>query len=680
MSTSTPPLTVPVLPRTPLALPLNRAERRELAWVAVLSVAACVALSLLQGRDLNWDYFNYHGYAAQLLRQERLAQDFWAAGVQGYLNPLPLLPFAWMQATGWHSAAIASVLAAVQALNLLLLYLVARRLATGHQRPVWIAATATALGAASSVFVSQLGSTFVDTVTTPLVMAALLLLMTGRGHAASGVAAALAGAAMALKWTNAPYALGILAAALAVTPRMTAVELARRAGLAGASLAAGFLLLYGQWGWQLYREFGSPVFPLFNGIFRSPDFSAESASYHRYVPQTLGQLISLPFRMAEHRSWVYTEVMAPDLRPGLLLLLAVGCAVAAGLRRWRPTQSSSHHATPAPVPLLVFFVVSSAAWIATSTNGRYATPLLLLLGPLLYMAARPLLGERRAVLGCMLVLVLQCLHAASAGNPRWNPQEWTQTWLPGHVPESLRREPTLFVVVGRQSESYLAALVHPQSAFTNPIGLVSLPTGGPGWSRFEQLRDRFAGRTRLVFRVPSVSAPAETRSIAVKVGGMAERLGLKIDAQDCERLAFNAQNDPVIPTADDRFMLWKSHHLLACKATPLPGPDPVTRGKRLLAQEVMDAFERQCPQFLAPRAPQIEGAGDQWERYYGKFDLFLSVDLRQGVVAYRQEHQVTPVIIGRVAHWRSDAAQFACALPHGGVRGIETLGGPRAPE
>ena len=67
--------------------------RGELGVMLAACLLAGAACSLVLGRDLNWDYFNYHGYAALLLRQDRLGQDFFAAGYQGYMNPLAFAPW-----------------------------------------------------------------------------------------------------------------------------------------------------------------------------------------------------------------------------------------------------------------------------------------------------------------------------------------------------------------------------------------------------------------------------------------------------------------------------------------------------------------------------------------------------------------------------------------------------------
>jgi hypothetical protein len=80
----------------------------ELALVVTAALGLTVGMALQMGRDLNWDFLNYHAYAALLTQVDRLSQDYFPAGLQGYLNPLPYLPVGVMQALGWPAALIAS--------------------------------------------------------------------------------------------------------------------------------------------------------------------------------------------------------------------------------------------------------------------------------------------------------------------------------------------------------------------------------------------------------------------------------------------------------------------------------------------------------------------------------------------------------------------------------------------
>ncbi|MGH8692439.1 MAG: glycosyltransferase family 39 protein, partial [Burkholderiales bacterium] len=247
---------------------------RTSPWLVFgLPAAICAAWTVYAGKDVNWDLLNYHYYVPFQLLAGRLEQDFFAASAQSYLNPVGYLPFYLMVANGWHSVVVSIVLAAVHSLSIGLLYLIARRL-FAHLPPgeqTEFSVLATALGAATGVYWMTVGGTFLDPLLVPPMLAALLLLLRGDQQAGrrAALAGALFGAAAALKYSNAVYALAALPLALAMPGLAGASRL--RACLAyvlGAALAVG--VLAGPWFALLLREFGNPVFPLLNAWFRSP--------------------------------------------------------------------------------------------------------------------------------------------------------------------------------------------------------------------------------------------------------------------------------------------------------------------------------------------------------------------------------------------------------------------------
>lgn len=640
--------------------------------LAVLSAM----LSYTMGRDLNWDYFNYHGYAVFDMFGTRLDHDFFPAGMQGHLNRLAYLPMALMESAGWHSALTAAVLAVLQSTNLLFLYLIARELSAGVVQPRAQAAVITLLGASSNVFMLQLGSSFVDPLTTPPVMAAVWILLRRTDPKALFGAGILCGAAVALKLTNAPFAAGLLVAAGLCGASISAAAYTML--LAGSGLGLGFALLYAYWGWKLVEVYGSPVFPLFNNLFKAPDFATEAVSFHRFVPQSFLDALSLPFRMAQHESWIYSEVMSPDLRPALLVMLVLALSLATA---WRIIHRS-HVVSQQDVGLqasglrrlVVFFCVSLVCWLLTSANGRYATPLLLLLGPLIYIAASRLLEPRSAGMLCLVTLCIQAFMIVDVGNPRWNASDWRAHWLTGSVPAELKAQPHLFLSISPSSESFVAAYVHLESVFVAPIGLHPIPTDGPGWSRFTALRDRYLGRTRILFTSMPLRTPEALAQRITATNLFIDRLGLTIKPDRCYELVFEE------PDPDALHYLWSrdkekvrmARILYACDAVPAT-PSTQLASLRAQATKVMDAFERRCPGVFAPHQVQIEGDGQTWIRGYGKFDLFLYVNFAKNMIYYRMERQATNVIIGKVSTWQQDIEQFRCVLPHGGARDISTL-------
>ena len=662
------------------ATPKLAASALETLVVFIALALASAVAALYLGRDLNWDFFNYHAYAAWTADAPRIGRDFFPAGYQGYLNPLPFLPFRWMTQAGWHSAFVGMAIAAFQALNFLFLYLIARSmtLARGHHGP-WPAMLITALGVVSGAVISQLGSTFIDLTTTPLVMAACWAMVCLPSERLSVVALAgvLAGGAAALKLTNAPFALAVVAAASLPTGS-TWRPSGRHFIAAAAGAFFGFSVLYGYWGLSLWNEFRNPFFPVFNQIFRSPDFSIEPIGFSRFIPQTISALFALPFRITTMASWVYTEIMAPDVRPLLALALLVVVAVVKMVTclSKQPTSAiNSTSAAPSEARLWTFLVMSTAAWIVTSSNGRYAVPLLLLLGPVLFALASAL-SRPRALGICGLILIAQAFHAGSAGEPRWSAQPWTRQWLSVSVPQRLVDRPHLLLSLGSSSDSYIATASHPQSVFVNPIGLISLPSSGPGSDRLVDLLGRYNGRIEVVFRWNadlSTSSPTGTKLLDQR-DVMLDRFGLRLDRSSCEKISANTPDQVFSPPGSNlprNEVRWS----LACSASTLEARSPELAHQREQADEVFSALEAKCPNVFAPRSAITDGIGNIWLRHYGKYDLFVVLDLTHDEIFHYMERQAAHSLIARVSTWRQDVDRFTCGLPLNGDRSVNVLGG-----
>ena len=85
----------------------------------------CVGWGLWAGRDQNVDQLHYHVYVALAWWQGRLPDELFAANAQGYLNPLPHVPFLFALMTGWKGVWVASIMAILHSANLWLLHGVA---------------------------------------------------------------------------------------------------------------------------------------------------------------------------------------------------------------------------------------------------------------------------------------------------------------------------------------------------------------------------------------------------------------------------------------------------------------------------------------------------------------------------------------------------------------------------
>jgi hypothetical protein len=536
-----------------------------------LAVAACAGWTLLAGKDLNWDLLNYHYYVPYQLLGGRLGQDFFAASAQSYLNPLGYLPFYLMVSSGWHAVVVSVLLAVAHASGLVLLYAIAWRLFAPR---VAMAVLATALGAASAVFWATVGTSFLDPLLVPPMLGGLLLLMERRAFAAAGL---LFGAAAALKYSNAVFALAAAPLAFVAGRRAAA------AYIAGG--AAAVALLAGPWLGLMWREFGHPFYPGLTG------------GGGRFVPQDFVAALLLPFRMVVLDRSLYAEIFAPDLRLAALAVLALALPFRRAVLQ------------PADRRLLAFFALAYVLWVLTSANSRYGLLLLLLAGVLVARLAE-LVMPARVALGLLLALQVTILIVAAPA--RWFIAEpWSKSWFPYQVPE---RGPALYLTIETQPMAVIAPFLHPGSAFVNLRGQRTLAADEP---RLVALLARYEGKVRALGR--SIEPAAYDRHFA--------RIGYRLDAADCFGIEWRRDDADALSRAAN----WLSGTapsseplaLRSCALRPAPR-DPAREAREREASALFERVERNCPQYFRGQSAVTEPFGASgWARHYVDLDARL---------------------------------------------------------
>ena len=138
----------------------------------LLSAAGAVAL----GQDSNWDQRNYHYYVAYAFLHDRLDIDIAAAQIQSWFNPLGHL---------FHYAAISylrplwagALIGGLAGVPICLVYLLARLTTTGLTlgQSRFVATLAAAIAGSGAIFISELGTTFVDILGSSFFLGALAL-------------------------------------------------------------------------------------------------------------------------------------------------------------------------------------------------------------------------------------------------------------------------------------------------------------------------------------------------------------------------------------------------------------------------------------------------------------------------------------------------------------------------
>jgi hypothetical protein len=572
-----------------------------------LPAAACAAWTVFAGKDLNWDLLNYHYYLPFEFLAGRLQQDFFAASAQSYLNPLGYLPFYLMVSSGWHSVIASIALAVVHSASIALLYLIAWKVFAhlpSRQRVV-LSCLASALGVATGVFWAMVGSSFLDPLLAPLILAGLLVLLTQGGVRHAALAGALFGAAAALKYSNAIFVLAAIPLAL-VMPGVAGR--ARWLAVGGYLLGAGFAIgvLAGPWLVLMQREFGNPVFPLAN------------APGGRFMLQDLAAALTFPFRMIALDRHLYSETFAPDLRPAALLAAAAVLVLATALRRAPVALTGSDWR------VLAFLCAAGVLWLASSANARYGLVVLLLAGVCLARIAERLLPLAVARVALALLLMVQLGTTIVASPPRWFLAEpWTRHWLAYDVPEPARIEPALYLTLEILPMAVVAPFVHPASSFVNFRGQHSVPPDSP---RLASLLERHRGRVRALGRgLELVEGRPRAEQVSVYDDTLV-RIGYRVDATDCFTIAWRRDDDDLLSRVANRLAGPLPTHeplsVASCALRPAArDPHEVEREKR--ASLLFDRIEQGCRRLFRGHTAVTEPLAGGWSRYYSGLDARL---------------------------------------------------------
>lgn len=615
-----------------------------------LIYVSCTLLALLTsyrlGKDMQWDTLDYHLYAGFSAIHDRFGLDYFAAAPQAYLNPYAYVPFYLLARSGLTALAAASIFAIFQAPILWLTYELAITVAPADRRDlrVTIGASAALLAFVNPVLIQQFGSSFADITTGELALAGWLLIAGAiRAPGAWRVAAAgfLLGAASALKMTNALDAL-----AAAIVPLFLPVSWTKRLRLAclyGISVAAALVLFSTPWLFQLQRQFGSPLFPLLNGIFRSPEYTTAPVADLRFVPASLAEALWRPFAMIAPARMVHFEMPAPDLRYAFLLVLAVGAVVVQAWRRLRTVRLATREPRTAdgvrmPLALGSAFLIGWAIWLAQSGNSRYFIPMACVASALIACLTYRLSAGNPRVWACVIAAVLGVqVYRVQAGMESRPLLPWgAEPWFDVSVPKALASQPSLYFSVGIQSNSFVVPYLAPGSGFINIRGLYVLGPDGANGARIRRLIGRFSPHLRVLVTDTRVTADEATDVPYLEdVDDAVAPFGLRVDAERCVRIIARSAPKLQIVTFGRQvprlpLSKWYTRYMVSCQLVQDRTPEDALVFKAPVPNLVLDRLEDACPALFQPRRPLTFVLGNaahgyRWARQYSNTSVLAWV-------------------------------------------------------
>ncbi len=339
------------------ARPSLAGHRRLLHLIGLaLCLAAGAILSLRSGQDANWDLLDYHLYNGAAFLHGRFERDLLPTGLQSDLNPLLDALYAGL-ALGPLKAA-PRVLAAATGLWFGTWLFLSARLSLLLYADRGLALAAFALSVTGAATVSEIGTTTEDLQTGVVMLAGLLVLLNGTSLPRTAAGGLLFGLAAALKLTSATYAPAALLMAVTLHHRASRSHVLRAGILFSCGWLGGFAAADGWWAATLSVRFGSPTFPMFNGVFRSALYPPVSFTDGRFLPHGAAQWVFYPLFWAFHPAARVSEFPLRDPRLAVAL-----CLLPLALR---PPRGAPARA------MLVFLAIGYLAWLTTSSILRYA--------------------------------------------------------------------------------------------------------------------------------------------------------------------------------------------------------------------------------------------------------------------------------------------------------------------
>jgi hypothetical protein len=520
----------------PIALGIGAVGVMLLLWISRLNFLR---------QDANFDLLNYHAYVPAALISGTWFSDVHVASIQTYLSPYQDLLF-WPLLSSVPAPLATAALLAVE-LSIFVpagLILQTTVPSISRSRALGVAF----VGVSGAMAVTEAGSTMGDFLPAVLVAWAVYLLLsllserTARAERRVVVAALLVGTAVALKFTVAYIAPGVLLIAVA----LFVVGQRRPAWLLLLLAPAFAFVLYVPWALVLENSVGSPVFPLFNAIFKAPRFPAVNFQDARFPVSSLVDLVRLPLRQALGTA-ATVEVPFRDVRWLLGFFAVASMPIAAALRAARGNTRIEWRASVPGLALIGLWCASYVTWAFAFGIQRYAMLLEVLAVPVIVTAvslAVPQGPRSRAALPTLLALAVLLGATTKAVDFGRHPMGWAPI-IPAQTVTQLSRYDA--IVLGTSPLGYLRAVTRDSPGSASQVW-VGLP--------FNDVDRKFAVEA---VRRRSVAIVFEVNKRAGTVAP-ASSLGLRI-TDDCQSF-----DGPI----------WNPSHKLvvACTAEPSAGASP----------------------------------------------------------------------------------------------------------
>lgn len=582
-----------------------------------------LAWGWFSGKDINWDFLNYHLYSSYLMVGDRWEKDFFAASVQSYLNPISYIPIYFMVMSGIPDILMALALISPGLFSVWLLWKLSEELVPDPENNISIILLMVALASTTSLWLIVVGSTFNDSLSCAITLGSLLLLLksTRKKWIRLAFAGGLAGISVGIKLTNGSYILPILMMYFFLQRKESCKNIIQGAFILGGGIIIGFLMAHGYWSWKLWGEFGNPFFPFFNGVFQSSDFLPENLQDRRFMGDSWIGIFTLPFKMPMMQPWIYNEASAPEIKMAIVFSLMPVAAIIYLFNKFSEKISENYQSTEKLIAVTLFILVSYGIWSTSSRIGRYAIFVWMSAGVIIPAWLYLIFNQSVARILSLFFLIIQCFLNATAGITHWSPVAWGGEWFRPEIPKILTEKPHTVITTALQTFSAIAPFTHPENRWSSVTGQYILPSGDKIPSRLK--RNLQAGNVIAI--IPATEGGGDVyngpNEIERKIiNDLFLNYGLWSKNFECAPIKIRQM--AITPWSGSKNQSIIMLHACAMAAAE---PEVVAIRQAQIAQydTVLNSIEDQCPQLFSPKRSNSFSVDNEFSRFYFNTSIHL---------------------------------------------------------
>lgn len=400
-------------------------------------------ISLRLGQDTNGDVWNYHWYNAWSYINDRLTYDIGPAGAHSYLNPY-LDTIYYLSITTLRAKAHALIFGFLQGLVAYPIYYIVNN----HIKNIYTSSLITAICVlGSTFFLGELGQSMQDNSVSLLILTSLAIIYASVYKDNSKLlflAGLIIGIATGLKLTSAIYLVSLGIITLLFKERKIG-KVIKVSIIYSVSSLVGILLSTGHWFYKLYINYGNPVFPFYNNIFKSPFASIDPyATRHMYFFQEKGiESLFYPFFFSEHTEKIASAANAGTFVLYTPMLVFILAPIALILKINKKVEYRKF------LLLVVFWFTSYFIWQKFFGVYRYAMPNDLITPLVIFLSVKEIISSLtektiiRKYIPITLTILLVSLNF-NKGIPTWGRGNMTNPYFSGDIPKNLEQAKVIF--------------------------------------------------------------------------------------------------------------------------------------------------------------------------------------------------------------------------------------------